>query len=95
MEHLKKTDPQRTVLMVQVENEAGIWGGVRDHSPAAEAAFAGMVPERLVTGLGKQPGTWQQVFADDADESFQAWCIATYIEQVAAAGRLHTLFRSM
>src|SRR5581483_2800931 len=30
---------------------------------------------------------WQQVFGEAADESFQAWCIATYIEQVAAAGK--------
>jgi hypothetical protein len=87
MRHLKETDPQRTVLMVQVENEAGVWGGVRDYRPEAEKAFAGPVPEKLVTGLGKKPGTWRQVFGDDADETFQAWCIADYIEQVAAAGK--------
>ena len=87
MHHLKETDAQRTVILVQVENEAGVWGAVRDHSPAAETAFAGPVPQQLVAGLGKQPGTWQQVFGDDADETFQAWCIATYIEQVASAGK--------
>ena len=87
MRHLKQADAQRTVLMVQVENEAGVWGGVRDYSPAAQQAFAAQVPAALVTGLGKQPGTWQQVFGDDADETFQAWFIATYIEQVAAAGK--------
>ncbi len=87
LRHLKENDPQHTVLLVQVENEAGVWGGVRDYSPEAEKAFAGPVPEKLVTGLGKQPGTWRQVFGDDADETFQAWCIATYIEQVAAAGK--------
>jgi len=87
MRHLKQTDAQRTVLMVQVENEAGVWGGVRDHGPEAEKVFAGPVPEKLVAGLGKQPGTWRQVFGDDADEIFQAWHIAAYIEQVAAAGK--------
>jgi len=87
MRHLKKADPQRTVLMVQVENEAGVWGGIRDFGPEAEKAFAGPVPEKLVTGLGKTPGTWQQVFGDDADETFEAWFTATYIEQVAAAGK--------
>jgi len=87
MHHLDQYDTQHTVLMVQVENEAGVWGGVRDYSPEAEKAFAGPVPEKLVKGLGKQPGTWRQVFGDDADETFQAWCIATYIEQVAEAGR--------
>ena len=87
MGHLKQVDAQRTVLMVQVENEAGEWGGVRDYGPEAEKAFAAPVPEKLVKGLAKQPGTWRQVFGDDADETFQAWFIATYIEQVAAAGK--------
>jgi hypothetical protein len=90
MRHLKQSDPQRTVLMVQVENEAGEWGGVRDYGPAAEKAFAGPVPEKLVSGLGKQAGasgSWAQVFGEDADETFMAWYIADYIEQVAAAGK--------
>jgi Domain of unknown function (DUF5597) len=87
MHHLKQADPERTVLMVQVENESGVWGGVRDYGPAAEKAFAAPVPEKLVKGLGKQAGTWQQVFGDDADETFEAWFTATYIEQVAAAGK--------
>ena len=87
MRHLKAADPQRTVLLVQVENEAGVWGAVRDYSPAAEKAFAGEVPERLVKGLGKQSGTWRKVFGDDADEIFQAWSTASYIEQVAEAGK--------
>jgi len=87
MRHLKQTDSQRTVLMVQVENEAGVWGGVRDYGPEAQKAFAEQVPEKLVAGLGKQPGTWRQVFGEDADETFQAWYVATYIEQVAAAGK--------
>jgi hypothetical protein len=87
MHHLGEFDQQHTVIMVQVENEAGVWGGVRDYSPEAEKAFAGPVPEKLVKGLGRQPGTWRQVFGDEADETFQAWCIATYIEQVAEAGK--------
>jgi hypothetical protein len=60
---------------------------VRDYGAEAEKAFAGPVPEKLVKGLGKAPGSWRQVFGDDADETFQAWYIATYIEQVAAAGK--------
>jgi hypothetical protein len=87
MRHLKQADSQRTVLMVQVENESGIWGGVRDYGAVAEKAFAGPVPEKLVKGLGKEPGTWRQVFGDDADERFEAWYTADYIEQVAAAGK--------
>ena len=87
MRHLRAVDAQRTVLMVQVENEAGVWGGIRDYRPEAEKEFAGPVPEKLVKTLNLQPGTWQQVFGDEADGAFQAWGIASYIEQVAAAGK--------
>jgi hypothetical protein len=87
MRHLKQADAQRTVIMVQVENEAGEWGGVRDFGAEAQNAFADKVPDALVKGLGKQPGTWSQVFGEDSDETFMAWYIAAYIEQVAAAGK--------
>jgi beta-galactosidase GanA len=87
MRHLAAVDGQRTVIMVQVENESGVWGGVRDYGAAAEKAFAGPVPDALVKGLGKQAGTWKEVFGDDADETFEAWYTATYIEQVSAAGK--------
>lgn len=87
MGHLRTVDAQRTVLMVQVENEAGVWGGIRDYRPEADREFAGQVPNRLVQALGLEPGTWSQVFGASADETFQAWCIARYIEQVAAAGK--------
>lgn len=87
MRHLKEIDEQHTVIMVQVENEPGVWNGVRDYGAEAEKAFAGPVPEKLVKGLGKQPGTWRAVFGDDADETFEAWYTADYIEQVAAAGK--------
>jgi hypothetical protein len=87
MRHLKEADPQRTVIMVQVENEPGVWGGVRDYGAEAQKAFASEVPEKLAKGLGKRAGTWQQVFGDEADETFEAWYTATYIEQIAAAGK--------
>ena len=44
MRHLKAADPQRTVIMVQVENEPGTWGSVRDYSPAAQKLFEAPVP---------------------------------------------------
>jgi beta-galactosidase GanA len=87
MKHLKAANPQHTVLMVQVENEAGTYGSVRDYSPTAQKVFEEQVPAVLVTAMQKQPGTWQQVFGDDADEFFHAWFIASYIEKVAAAGK--------
>jgi len=60
---------------------------VRDYSPAAQKLFDGAVPDKLVTGLHKKPGTWKQVFGRDADEFFHAWNIASYIEKVSEAGK--------
>jgi beta-galactosidase GanA len=87
MRHLKQIDGQHTVIMVQVENEAGTYGSLRDYSPAAQKLFAAAVPTTLLRTLKKKPGTWQQVFGHDADEFFHAWSIASYIQQVAAAGK--------
>ncbi|HUZ97691.1 MAG TPA: DUF5597 domain-containing protein [Edaphobacter sp.] len=87
MRDLKAADPQHTVIMVQVENESGTYGSVRDFSPQAQKLFAGQVPAVLLKAMQKQPGTWQQVFGDNADEFFHAWSIAHYIGEVAAAGK--------
>jgi beta-galactosidase GanA len=87
MRHLKAADPQRTTLMVQVENETGIYGPVRDYAPAAQKLFDGPVPEAIVKATGKTPGTWTEVFGKDADEYFYAWGVSHYVDQVAAAGK--------
>ncbi|MEG2941963.1 MAG: DUF5597 domain-containing protein, partial [Thermomonas sp.] len=87
MRHLKQADPQRTVIMVQPQNEPGTYGGVRDFSPLAQKQFEAAVPQALLAKLGKQPGTWKQVFGADADEFFHAWHIAHFIDQVAQAGK--------
>jgi beta-galactosidase GanA len=90
MTHLKSADPQRTVLMVQVENEPGTWGSVRDYSPTAQKLFDSPVPAELLTALHKTAGpaaNWSTVFGADAEESFHAWSVAHYIGKVAAAGK--------
>jgi len=89
MAHIERVDGDRhTVIMVQVENEPGTIGTVRDHSPAAEEAFGGNVPADLAKALGKPAGkTWTETFGTDADEQFNAHGIARYIDQVAAAGK--------
>jgi beta-galactosidase GanA len=51
MRHLQAVDHDRTVLMVQVENEAGMIPEARDHSPAANAAFAAAVPKAFIDYL--------------------------------------------
>ena len=85
MRHLKQVDSQRTVIFVQVQNEPGTYGSVRDFGPAAQKLFAAPVPQALMKG-GKG-GTWSQVFGKDADEFFHAWSVAKFIGEVAAAGR--------
>lgn len=87
MAHLKAVDPGRTVILVQVENEVGTYGLVRDHAPAAQKLFDAAVPDALVKKLNRQPGTWTQVFGKNADEYFHAWSIASYVEAVAEAGK--------
>ena len=87
MNHLKEVDAQHTVVMMQVENESGSLGSVRDFGPAAQKEFEGAVPAELVKALGKKAGTWSQVFGDDADETFAAWSVARYINAVAEAGK--------
>ena len=88
MRHLKALDgTEHTVLLVQVENESGIVGSARDFSPEANAAFAGAVPADLLAVVHKQPGTWSQVFGPDADEVFQLYHQAHYVNEIAAAGK--------
>ena len=89
MRHLKEIDPVRTVIMVQVENEPGTWGSVRDYSPAAQKLFEAPVPAELLKALGKggASGNWTTVFGTDADEFFHAWSVARFVGQVAAAGK--------
>ena len=45
--------------MIQVENESGSIGTVRDYSPAAQKEFAGAVPPALASAL--HVGKWQLV----------------------------------
>jgi len=90
MGHLKKADPQRTVLMVQVENEPGTGWEIRDHSPYAEKLFNGPVPEDVVKAMHVQTGgsfNWTDAFGKDATVCFHNWAVAKYIGQVAAAGK--------
>ncbi len=95
MKYLKNADAQHTVIMIQVENESGAWGSVRDYSPSAQKLFEGDVPSELLKPsvlkeLNVSPGTsgsWQKVFRERADEYFQAWSVARFIGQVAVAGK--------
>ena len=49
MQHIRDVDSRdHTVIMMQVENEVGILGDARDHSAAADQAFAAAVPSQLI-----------------------------------------------
>jgi hypothetical protein len=89
MRHLKEIDAERhTVLLIQVENESGNIGSIRDNSAEANREFTGRVPSDLLTAAHKQPGTWTQVFGAEADEMFQFYYQAKYINEIAAAGKV-------
>jgi hypothetical protein len=88
MKHLREIDEaDRTVIMVQVENEPGSLGSVRDFSPESNKLFSGPAPSHLVTALKKKPGTWKEAFGRIADEAFNAYYLSTYINEVAKAGK--------
>ncbi len=59
--HLKQADTQRTVVMIQVENEIGMLPDVRDYSGAANAAYRGAVPAALTAYLGAHKDTLKPV----------------------------------
>ena len=88
MQHLRQVDgEQHTILMIQVENESGNIGSVRDFSAEANRSFAGPVPADLLAIAAQKPGTWHEVFGNEADEIFQAYYQAKYINEIAAAGK--------
>ncbi|PYV52934.1 MAG: glycosyl hydrolase [Acidobacteria bacterium] len=88
MRHLKAFDgTDHTVLMVQVENESGIIGSPRDFSPESNKEFAGQVAADMLAAAHKQPGTWSEVFHGDADELFQLYHQAHYLNEIATAGK--------
>lgn len=90
MKHLKEFDKQHTVIMVQVQNEPGAWGSVRDYSKDAQKIFDKPVPKEVLKAIGKNPNSnknWKDVFGNDADEFFQVWHVAQYIGKIAQAGK--------
>ena len=88
MRHLREIDgDQHTIVLIQVENESGSLGTIRDFSAAAEKQFAGPVPAELAKALHKHSGTWKEVFGSEADETFAAWSVSHYIDQLVQAGK--------
>jgi len=88
MAHLRQIDgTQHTVIMMQLENESGALGAVRDFSPMAQKQFEANVPAEISQALHKPAGNWKALFGDDADEALAAYATANYIDKVAEAGK--------
>jgi len=65
MRHIRKVDDKaHTVIMVQVENEIGMLTDARDHSDAANKAFAQPVPKELMEYLMEHKETLIPEFRD-------------------------------
>ncbi len=86
LSHLRDTDTEHTVIMVQVENEMGLLGDCRDFSPQAEIAYKEPIPQEMET-LYQLFGTWEEAFGEDGPERFMVYHYAKAVEQIAAAGK--------
>lgn len=86
MSHLKEIDEERTVIMVQVENEIGIWGSPRDYGKRAEELFHKEIPEEMAI-LYETNGTWETAFGQNAPEYFMAWGFSKALEKIASSGK--------
>jgi hypothetical protein len=78
MRHIRQVDSaQRTVIMVQLENEVGVLGDSRDRSAAANEAFAGPVPAELLEYLRKHRDTllpeFRKVWEAAGSKTSGAW----------------------
>ncbi|HYD25180.1 MAG TPA: DUF5597 domain-containing protein [Croceibacterium sp.] len=87
MRHLRENDPQHTVIMVQVENEAGSYGLARDHAAGPARLFEQPIPEALAEALGVARTGWSEAFGPRAEQFFTTWHLARYVDQVAEAGK--------
>jgi hypothetical protein len=61
MSHLKEVDAQRTVILVQVQNEVGLLGDSRDRSQTANNLFESPVPVELANFLYND---WESLLPD-------------------------------
>jgi hypothetical protein len=57
MAHLRDTDTDHTVVMVQVQNETGLRNDSRDRSSLAETAYRSQVPAELLTWMKSHRNT--------------------------------------
>jgi beta-galactosidase GanA len=78
MKYIKKIDnKEQTVIMVQVENEVGVLGSIRDFNETANNAFNGQVPSELIKYLEKNKSelypALAKVWADNGYKQKGTW----------------------
>ena len=69
MKHIKETDTDHTVIMMQIGNEPGLRGAARDYSKEAEKAWNSDVPQQLISYLKENEATLQPDLAQAWDEN--------------------------
>ena len=75
--HLKAVDTDRTVLMIQIENEIGMLESARDHSPLANREYDKGAWRKELKSIGFTAENEYE------DEAFQAIYYAKYVERLA------------
>lgn len=78
MKYIKKIDnKEQTVIMIQVENEIGVLGSIRDFSEIANNAFNGQVPSELIRYLEKNKSVLypalSKIWADNGYKQKGTW----------------------
>jgi hypothetical protein len=92
MAHIRTIDANdHTVLMMQVENEVGTLGAARDHSPAADKAFASAVPAALMQYLAAHRATLDPEFKAFWEQN-GARTSGTWTEIFGSSDRAEELF---
>jgi len=77
MKHLRESDKNRTVIMIQVENEVGVLNTVRDFLPAANKAFNSSIPQDLLSCLSKNKNNltpeFLKIWRDNGSKTSGSW----------------------
>jgi len=88
MRHIRVTDKDNTVIMMQVENEVGVISSARDFSPAAEKAWKSNVPKDLMDYLKAHKGSLfpelEKIWAANGNKTKGNW------EEVFGVSRTNT-----
>ena len=69
------------------ERDQRVWQRAGLCAGGGEGCSKGRCRRSLRRRMKVKPGTWTEAFGAEAENTFQAWSIARYVEQVAKAGK--------